>query len=53
MMTDDVPCHLTSAFGAGFTAVIFGSPLDVLTTRHMNMPGVFKGPMDCMLSIYK
>jgi len=47
-MRDASPCHLTCAFGAGFTAVVFGSPLDICTTRHMNSPGKFKSPIDCL-----
>ena len=36
IMKDGTPCHLACASGAGLTAVIFGSPVDVLTTRHMS-----------------
>lgn len=46
LMTDNTPCHLTCAAGAGLTACIFGSPLDVLTTRQMNEPGRYKGVID-------
>ena len=49
-MKDGTPCHLTCAAGAGLTAVIFGSPVDVLTTRHMSQPGRFKGPFDVIKS---
>ena len=42
------PCYLVCAFSAGFTAVIFGSPLDFCTTRHINNPGVYKNPIDVM-----
>ena len=52
-MNDGTPCHLTCAFGAGFTAVIFGSPMDFCTTRHMNNPGKFKGPVDVLVSTFK
>jgi len=45
-MPDATPTHLLSACGAGVTAVIFGSPLDLLTTRQMNNPGMYKGPAD-------
>lgn len=51
LMNDGTPCHMTCAFGAGFTAVVFGSPLDIVTTRHMNSPGKFKTPIECLLSI--
>ena len=49
-MEDRMPCHLTCAAGAGFTAVVFGSPFDFCTTRHMNYPGKYKGPADVMLT---
>lgn len=52
-MEDATPCHLTCAFGAGFTAVIICSPLDICTTRHMNSPGVFKNPVDCLSHIVR
>jgi solute carrier family 25 uncoupling protein 8/9 len=52
-MVDGTACYLTSAFGAGFTACVFGSPLDVLTTRHMNSPGKYKSPLDVATKIIK
>ncbi|XP_036620382.1 mitochondrial uncoupling protein 2-like isoform X2 [Trichosurus vulpecula] len=33
---DDLPCHFTSAFGAGFCTTIIASPVDVVKTRYMN-----------------
>jgi len=53
LMDDAIPCHLTSAFGAGVTACLFGSPLDVLTTRHMTSPGKYSGPADVIMSTIK
>ena len=53
IMKDATPCHLTCGFAAGFTAVIFGSPFDIVTTRHMNNPGKYSGPTDCFLSILR
>ena len=35
-MKDGLGTHLTCAMSAGFTACIFGSPVDVLKTRIMN-----------------
>ena len=35
-MRDGIPCHVVCATFAGITAVIFGSPVDVLKTRLMN-----------------
>lgn len=32
---DGVPCHLVSGLGAGFFAVCFGSPVDVVKSRMM------------------
>jgi solute carrier family 25 uncoupling protein 8/9 len=49
-MNDGMYCYLTCAFAAGFNGVIFGSPLDCLTTRHMSSPGVYKNPIDCLLT---
>jgi len=34
-LKDGIPCHLLCASMAGFTAVIFGSPVDVLKTIIM------------------
>lgn len=52
-MEEGAPLYMTCAFGCGFTAVIFGSPMDIVTTRHMNSPGVFKSPWHCLTSIIK
>jgi|TARA_B110000285_G_C15017241_1_gene559680 hypothetical protein len=52
-MEDGTAVVLTSAFGAGFTACVFGSPLDVVTTRHMNSPGKYKSPVDVLQKIIK
>ena len=45
-LEEGTPLHLVCAAGAGLNACIFGSPIDVLTTRHMTQPGRFKGPVD-------
>ena len=37
-MRDGLPMHITCAFGAGFVALMFGSPVDVTKTRIMNRP---------------
>jgi len=53
-LKDGIPCHLLCASGAGFTACIVGSPLDVLKTRIMNAkPGMYAGPLDCLLQTMK
>lgn len=54
ILSDGVPCHLTCACAAGFTACIFGSPVDVLKTRIMNaQPGQYSGPLDCVYQTMK
>ena len=34
--TDNLPCHFTAAFGAGFFTTVVASPVDVVKTRFMN-----------------
>jgi len=47
-MKEGIPCHIVCATSAGITAVIFGSPVDVLKTRVMNAPkGMYANPFDC------
>ncbi len=41
MFEDTMPCHLASGLGAGFFAVICGSPVDVVKSRLMGMPPSF------------
>lgn len=36
LMTDNLSCHFTAAFGAGFCATVVASPIDVVKTRIMN-----------------
>ncbi|XP_029453046.1 mitochondrial brown fat uncoupling protein 1 [Rhinatrema bivittatum] len=46
LMTDNLPCHFVSAFGAGFCATVVASPVDVVKTRYMNSPpGQYKSAM--------
>ena len=53
-LKDGIPCHLLCACGAGVTACIVGSPLDVLKTRIMNAkPGMYSGPLDCFYQTMK
>ncbi|KAF4532665.1 hypothetical protein B566_EDAN002900 [Ephemera danica] len=48
LMTDNVPCHFTSAVVAGFCTTVFASPIDVVKTRYMNSKqGTYKGAFDC------
>ncbi|XP_076130037.1 dicarboxylate carrier UCP2 [Alosa pseudoharengus] len=51
-MTDDLPCHFTSAFGAGFCTTVIASPVDVVKTRYMNSShGQYSGAVNCALSM--
>lgn len=36
LLKDGLCCHFTAAFGAGFTATVVASPIDVIKTRLMN-----------------
>ncbi|XP_078395236.1 mitochondrial brown fat uncoupling protein 1 [Cetorhinus maximus] len=48
LLTDNLPCHLLSAFGAGFCATVAASPVDVVKTRYMNSaPGHYKSALNC------
>ncbi|XP_048453584.1 mitochondrial uncoupling protein 2-like isoform X2 [Rhincodon typus] len=47
-MTDNLPCHFCSAFGAGFCTTIVASPVDVVKTRYMNSaPGQYSSALSC------
>jgi len=47
-MADGPLCHVSSAVGAGFCAVIVGSPVDVVKSRVMgDKEGRYKGVLDC------
>ncbi|XP_067899535.1 dicarboxylate carrier UCP2-like isoform X2 [Heterodontus francisci] len=52
LLTDDLPCHFLSAFGAGFCATVAASPVDVVKTRYMNSaPGQYKSALSCAWSM--
>uniref|UniRef100_A0A8D1RYJ5 Uncoupling protein 2 n=1 Tax=Sus scrofa TaxID=9823 RepID=A0A8D1RYJ5_PIG len=52
LMTDDLPCHFTSAFGAGFCTTVIASPVDVVKTRYMNSaPGQYSSAGHCALTM--
>lgn len=54
LMSDNMPCHFLSAFGAGFTTTCIASPVDVVKTRYMNSAkGVYRGAMNCATTMYK
>ncbi|GJZ20341.1 mitochondrial uncoupling protein 5-like protein, partial [Tanacetum coccineum] len=37
VMKDGLGTHVTASFAAGFVAVVFSNPMDVIKTRFMNM----------------
>uniref|UniRef100_A0A3B3ZK47 Dicarboxylate carrier UCP2 n=1 Tax=Periophthalmus magnuspinnatus TaxID=409849 RepID=A0A3B3ZK47_9GOBI len=52
LMTDNMPCHFTAAFAAGFCTTIVASPVDVVKTRYMNsVPGQYTGAINCALTM--
>lgn len=52
LLTDNMPCHLLSASGAGFVATVVGAPVDLVKTRFMNSkPGTYHGVIDCALQV--
>ncbi|XP_029107124.1 mitochondrial uncoupling protein 2-like [Scleropages formosus] len=51
-MTDDLPCHFTSAFGAGFCTTVIASPVDVVKTRYMNSAcGQYSSAFNCAVAM--
>ncbi len=53
-MSDAMPCHIVSAFGAGFVTTVLASPIDVVKTRFMNSPaGKYKGAMHCAVTMFQ
>ncbi|XP_077154903.1 dicarboxylate carrier SLC25A8 [Ranitomeya variabilis] len=54
LMSDTLPCHFTSAFGAGFCTTVIASPVDVVKTRYMNSAkGQYKGALNCALTMLR
>lgn len=54
LMSDNMPCHFVSAFGAGFCTTVIASPVDVVKTRYMNSGGgVYKGAFHCATSMFR
>ena len=57
LMNDNIGCHLTCGFLAGFVAVIVGSPVDVMKTRIMNAKKgsgqEYSGVIDCFYRTMK
>lgn len=54
MLSDTMPCHFVSAFGAGFCTTVVASPVDVVKTRFMNSTkGQYKGAIDCAMRMFR
>jgi len=52
LFTDDLPCHFTSAFGAGFCTTVIASPVDVVKTRYMNSAqGQYSSALNCAVAM--
>ncbi|XP_043835322.1 LOW QUALITY PROTEIN: mitochondrial uncoupling protein 2-like [Dromiciops gliroides] len=52
VMTDDLPCHFTSAFGAGFCITIIASPVDMVKTKYMDSAmGQYASAGHCALTM--
>ncbi|KAM8905125.1 dicarboxylate carrier UCP2-like isoform 2-T2 [Spinachia spinachia] len=52
LMTDNVPCHFTAGFAAGFCTTVVVSPVDVVKTRIMNStPGKYSGALNCAITM--
>lgn len=51
---DNLPCHFTAAFGAGFCTTVVASPVDVVKTRFMNSTsGQYSGAVTCALTMMR
>ncbi|KAM4620004.1 dicarboxylate carrier UCP2 [Polymixia lowei] len=51
-MTDNLPCHFVSAFGAGLCTTVIASPVDVVKTRYMNSAlGQYSSVVNCALGM--
>ncbi|XP_071400635.1 dicarboxylate carrier UCP2-like isoform X2 [Centroberyx affinis] len=49
---DNMPCHFTAAFGAGFCTTVVASPVDVVKTRFMNsVPGQYSSACNCAITM--
>lgn len=51
---DNLPCHFTAAFGAGFCTTVVASPVDVVKTRFMNSgAGQYNSAINCALNMLR
>ncbi|CAB1348959.1 unnamed protein product [Coregonus sp. 'balchen'] len=54
IMTDNLPCHFTAAFSAGFITTIVASPVDVVKTRFMNSSaGKYNSAINCAITMMR
>ncbi|XP_028322889.1 mitochondrial uncoupling protein 2-like [Gouania willdenowi] len=54
LMTDNLPCHFTAAFGAGFCTTVVASPVDVVKTRFMNSGhGQYTSAISCAIEMLR
>lgn len=54
ILPDEFPCHIVSAFGAGFITTCVASPVDVVKTRFMNSPaGQYAGALNCAAKMFR
>lgn len=54
LMTDNLPCHFTAAFGAGFCTTVVASPVDVVKTRFMNSGhGQYSSALNCAFTMLR
>ncbi|XP_059819921.1 mitochondrial uncoupling protein 2-like [Hypanus sabinus] len=53
LLTDNLPCHFSSAIGAGFCTTLIASPVDVVKTRYMNSaPGQYNSALNCAVTMF-
>ncbi|XP_020365451.1 mitochondrial uncoupling protein 2 [Rhincodon typus] len=53
LLSDNLPCHFSSAVGAGFCTTIIASPVDVVKTRYMNSaPGQYRSAINCAVTMF-
>ena len=54
ILSDGLPCHVSSAFGAGLVTTMIASPVDVVKTRFMNSkPGAYTGALNCAAKMFR
>ncbi|XP_072118895.1 dicarboxylate carrier UCP2-like isoform X1 [Mobula birostris] len=54
LMTDNLPCHFSAGFAAGFCTTIVASPVDVVKTRYMNStPGQYSSAINCSFTMLR